>query len=120
MSNTIESLQKEDRAFEPSSEFSANAHIKSMEEYEALHQRSTENPEEFWSEMASKLHWQSNWDTVLDWSNPPFAKWFEGGTLNASENCLDRHVAEGKGDDIAIHFVGEPGDRRDVTFSDLL
>jgi len=120
MSNNIESLQKEDRIFSPSPEFSANAHIKSMEEYESLHAKSVADPEAFWADQASSLTWQKPWDTILDWSDAPFAKWFEGGKINAAENCLDRHVAVGKGDDIAIHWVGEPGDTRDVTFSELL
>ena len=91
-----------------------------MEQYETLHKESIDAPEKFWAEQASALTWQKPWDTVLDWSNAPFAKWFEGGKINAAENCLDRHVAAGKGDDIAIHWVGEPGDKRDLTFSELL
>lgn len=120
MSNNIESLQKEDRIFSPSPEFSATAHIKSIEEYETLHAQSIADPEAFWADQASALAWQKPWDTVLDWSDAPFAKWFDGGKINAAENCLDRHIAAGKGDDIAIHWVGEPGDTRDVTFSELL
>ena len=120
MSQNIESLQKEDRVFPPTPEFSSSAHIQSMEQYETLHKESIDAPEKFWAEQASALTWQKPWDTVLDWSNAPFAKWFEGGKINAAENCLDRHVAAGKGDDIAIHWVGEPGDKRDLTFSELL
>ena len=120
MSNNIESLQKEDRVFSPSPEFSATAHIKSMEEYQTLHAQSIADPEAFWADQASSLTWQKKWDRVLDWSNAPFARWFDGGRINAAENCLDRHVAAGKGDDIAIHWVGEPGDTRDMTFSELL
>ena len=88
--------------------------------YEAIYKRSIENPEGWWSEQASELTWQKPWDTVLDWSDAPFAKWFDGGKLNAAENCLDRHVAAGNGEKVAIHWVGEPGDIRDLTFSDLL
>jgi len=91
-----------------------------MEQYETLHKESIDDPEKFWAEQASALTWQKPWDTVLDWSDAPFAKWFEGGKINAAENCLDRHVAAGKGDDIAIHWIGEPGDKRDLTFSELL
>ncbi|MEX2579639.1 MAG: acetate--CoA ligase [Verrucomicrobiales bacterium] len=120
MSNNIESFQKEDRSFPPPSEFAASARVKSAEEYEAIRKRSTEDPEGWWSEQASELKWQQPWETVLDWSNPPFAKWFVGGKLNAAENCLDRHVEEGNGDRVAIHWVGEPGDKRDVTYSELL
>ncbi len=120
MSNNIESLQKEDRIFLPPAPFSARSRIKSMAEYEAEHKRSIEDPEGWWSEEASQLKWQKPWDQVLDWSGAPFAKWFVGGKLNASENCLDRHVASGSGDKVAIHWVGEPGETRDLTFSDLL
>jgi len=122
MSSTsnIESHQKEDRVFPPSAEFSASSHIKSMEEYETLHKASIEDPEKFWSSQAEHLDWQKPWDTVLDWSDAPFAKWFEGGKLNACENCLDRHVAAGKGDRIALHWIGEPGDTRDISYSELL
>ncbi|MEM9016052.1 MAG: acetate--CoA ligase [Verrucomicrobiota bacterium] len=121
MSQNIESLQKEDRVFPPSPEFSSTAHIKSMEEYEAMHRESIEDSEGFWAGQAAELlTWQQPWDEVLDWSEAPFAKWFVGGKINASENCLDRHVRAGKGDEIAIHWVGEPGDKRDVTFSELL
>ena len=120
MSQNIESLQKEDRVFAPPAPFSALSHVKSMEEYEALHQRSLADPEGWWSERAATLHWQKPWDQVLDWSEAPFAKWFLGGKINAAENCLDRHVAAGKGDQVAIHWVGEPGDTRDLTYAELL
>ncbi|NLT69951.1 MAG: AMP-binding protein, partial [Verrucomicrobiaceae bacterium] len=119
-STNIASLQKEDRIFTPSAQFSARSHVKSMEEYEAIYQRSIEDPEGWWSEQAAALTWQKPWDTVLDWSEAPFAKWFVGGKINASENCLDRHVAAGNGDRVAIHWIGEPGDTRDLTFSELL
>ena len=120
MSNNIESVLKEDRVFSPSPEFSSAAHIKSMEEYEEFHKHSIEDPEAFWADQAKTLHWQEPWNTVLDWSDPPFAKWFSGGKINASENCLDRHVAAGNGEKIALRFIGEPGDRRDVTYAELL
>ena len=120
MSTNIESVLKEDRVFAPTEEFSANSHVKSLAEYESLHQQAVENPDAWWSEQANALTWQKPWDTVLDWSNPPFAEWFVGGKINACENCLDRHVQAGNGDKVAIHFVGEPGDRRDVTYSELL
>jgi len=120
MSDNIESLQKEDRIFPPSGEFSASAHVKSMDEYEAIYKRSIEEPENWWAERAAELAWQKEWDTILDWSEPPFAKWFVGGKLNAAENCLDRHVEAGRGGQVALHWVGEPGDKRDVTFEELL
>jgi len=120
MSQNIESFQKEERVFAPSPEFSSSAHVKSMEEYEELYRKSIENPDEWWAGQAGALQWQQEWDTVLDWSEAPFAKWFVGGKINAAENCLDRHVAEGRGDRIAIHWVGEPGDTRDITYAELL
>ena len=120
MSNNIESLQKEDRVFAPSEEFANAAHVKSVKEYEELHQRSIDDPESWWSEQASNLKWQKPWDTHLDCTGAPFAKWYEGGKLNAAENCLDRHVEEGNGGRVALHFVGEPGDTRDITYAELL
>ncbi len=120
MSNNIESHQKEDRIFAPPAAFSARSHIKSMAEYEKEHKRSIDDPEGWWGEQAANLSWQKPWDQVLDWSEAPFAQWFVGGKLNASENCLDRHVRDGLGDKVAIHWVGEPGEVRDLTYSDLL
>jgi len=73
----------------------------------------------FWERQANRLHWHKKWDQVLDWSNPPFAKWFVGGELNVAYNCLDRHVAAGIGDRVAIHWEGEPGDTRTITYADL-
>ena len=119
-SKNIESLQTEDRVFPPSPEFSASSHIKSMEEYEKLHKESVADIQKWWAGQAEYLNWQKKWDTVLDWSNAPFAKWFDGGKINACENCLDRHVADGKGDKIALHWIGEPGDTRDITYAALL
>src|SRR6478752_6477967 len=79
-----------------------------------------EDYEAFWAERAEALHWDTKWDTVLDWSNPPFAKWFVGGKLNVSYNCLDRHVEAGNGDRVAFHWRGEEGEERDLTYADLL
>ena len=73
----------------------------------------------FWEEQARRLQWESPWHTVLEWERP-FAKWFVGGTLNASVNCVDRHVEAGFGDQVAIHFEGEPGDSRSITYRELL
>jgi acetyl-CoA synthetase len=118
MSNNIESHLVENRVFSPSSDFSANAHVKSLDEYKKLHAESIADPETFWASMASNLTWQKKWDTVLQWERP-FAKWFDGGKINVSENCLDRHIADGKGDKIAIIWEGEPGDKRRITYSEL-
>ncbi len=119
MSKHIESHLVENRVFSPPAEFAAKAHVKSLEEFKKRHAESLADPEEFWAEMASTLKWQQPWEKVLEW-NCPFAKWFTGGTLNVAENCLDRHVAAGNGDKPAILWVGEPGDRRTLSYSDLL
>ena len=74
---------------------------------------------EFWARQAGALDWFRPWDTVLTW-DLPFARWFDGGTLNVSYNCLDRHVAAGKGDKVAFHWEGEPGDTRTISYADLL
>jgi acetyl-CoA synthetase len=78
-----------------------------------------ESYEDFWAERAETLHWEKKWDQVLDWSNPPFAKWFVGGKLNVSYNCVDRHVEAGNGDRVAYHWRGEEGEQLDVTYADL-
>ncbi len=114
---TIESHLQEERVFKPSEAFAAKARIPSLERYRELHQQSIEDPEAFWSTEASELHWQQPWEQVLDWQ-PPFAKWFLGGKLNVSENCVDRHLAE-RGDKTAIIWEGEPGDVRTLTFREL-
>ncbi|MEA2844396.1 MAG: acetyl-CoA synthetase, partial [Actinomycetota bacterium] len=77
------------------------------------------DPEAFWAEQALAVSWRRFFDQTLDWSDPPFAKWFVGGTLNASANCVDRHVAAGKGDKVAYHWEGEPGDTRTITYAEL-
>ena len=90
--SNIESTLQEKRLFYPAAEFSQNAHIKSFEEYQQLYDRSKADPQKFWAELAQQeLHWFQKWDTVLDWQ-PPFAKWFVGGKINISYNCLDRHL----------------------------
>ena len=90
---TLSNLLTEDRRFEPPAELAANANVT-----EEAYARADADREGFWAEAAERLDWGRRWDQVLDWSNPPFAKWFVGGTLNASVNCVDRHVAAGKGD----------------------
>jgi acetyl-CoA synthetase len=121
MSTNIESLLKETRVFPPPAEFSEHAHIKSMAEYEALRARASEDPEGFWADMAvENLDWFKTWDRVLDWDNPPHAKWFTGAELNVSHNCLDRHAATWRKNKAAIIFEGEPGDTRVLTYGDLL
>src|ERR1700761_2583100 len=105
-SGAILSSLQETRMFPPPPEFSASAHIKSMDEYRALYRQSMDEPEKFWAGLAEKLHWFKKWDTVLDWK-PPYAKWFVGGKLNAAYNCLDAQIAAGRGDKTAILWEGE-------------
>ncbi|WP_028057668.1 acetate--CoA ligase [Candidatus Solirubrobacter pratensis] len=101
--------------FPPPEDFKANAVISDASIYE----RAEADFEGFWAEQAEMLDWDTKWDTVLDWSNPPFAKWFVGGKLNVSHNCLDRHVAAGRGDRVAYHWRGEEGEELDITYADL-
>ncbi len=87
---------------------------------EEAYARAEADREGFWAEQAERLDWGRKWDRVLDWDNPPFAKWFSGGTINAAVNCVDRHVQAGRGDKVAIHWVGEPvDDTRDITYAQL-
>jgi acetyl-CoA synthetase len=117
-STNIESTQIETRIFPPSAEFSANAHIKSFEEYEKIYNEAAENPVAFWEKQAEALHWFKKWDVGLEW-NEPFAKWFIGGKINISYNCLDRHL-ETHGDKTAIIWEGEPTDEiRRFTYKQL-
>ena len=87
---------------------------------DALRAAAEADPEGFWADRAGELDWFSPWDRVLNDDDPPFYKWFEGGTLNASYNCLDRHVLAGNGDRVAFHWRGEEGEERDLTYADLL
>jgi acetyl-CoA synthetase len=114
----ITSVLKEHRSFPPPDEFVARAHIKSLAEYEALRQQAQDDPEGFWAEQAKRLHWFKHWDQVLEW-NEPHAKWFVGGQLNASYNCLDRHLAGPRRTKTAILWEGEPGDTRALTYEEL-
>ena len=113
-SDQLENLLSEDRTFPPSPEFAKQANIKA-DEYD----RADVDRVAFWEEQAEYLKWDKRWHTVLDWQ-VPFAKWFVGGKLNASVNCLDRHVDEGRGDRVAFFFEGEPGDKKTITYAELL
>ncbi len=86
----------------------------------AVYERAGADPEQWWAEQARTLHWFKPWEQVLDDSEPPFYKWFTGGRLNVSYNCLDRHVEEGRGDRVAFHWRGEEGEERDLTYAELL
>jgi acetyl-CoA synthetase len=115
----LESTLRENRVFPPPAEFSKQAHIKSLDEYEAMYKKSIEDPEAFWAGIAKELHWFKPWDKVLEW-NLPSAKWFVGGKLNLSYNCLDRHVKSERADKTAIIWEGEPGEVRRYTYAELL
>ncbi|MGL5082055.1 MAG: AMP-binding protein, partial [Microcoleaceae cyanobacterium] len=116
---TIESILNEKRLFEPSAEFSQNAHIKSLAAYQQLYERAKADPEGFWAELAEQeLEWFQKWDVVLDWQ-PPFAKWFVGGKINISHNCLDRHLTTWRRNKAALIWEGEPGDSRTLTYAQL-
>ena len=117
--SNIDSILKERRVFEPSAEFSQQAHIKSIEEYERAYSEAETNPDKFWGEIAGQLHWFRTWDKVLDW-DAPWAKWFVGGQINLSYNCLDRHVASWRRNKAAIIWEGEPGEVRTFTYQQLL
>jgi acetyl-CoA synthetase len=114
----INSLLREERVFSPPTSFSQQAHFKSREEYDRIYQRSIEDPEGFWAEVASELHWFKKWDRVLEW-NEPFAKWFGGGEINVSYNCLDRHLTSWRKNKAALIWEGEPGDTRTLTYQQL-
>jgi acetyl-CoA synthetase len=111
---SLANLGHEDRLFPPSAEFAAQANAQASMYDEAEKDRLA-----FWEKQANALQWDAPWTTVLDWQ-PPFAKWFVGGKINASVNALDRHVNEGRGDRVAFFFEGEPGDMRTITYSQLL
>ncbi len=105
-SATTESMLQESRRFPPPAAFAEQAHIKSPEEYAALHKRSVEDPDAFWAEVAAELHWFDKWDRVLEW-NLPDAKWFVNGKTNLCFNCIDRHIEAGHGDKVALVWEGE-------------
>lgn len=117
--STIESILQEKRLFDPPTEFAKSARIKSMAEYQQLYDRAAADPQAFWAELAAQeLHWFKPWDTVLDW-RPPFAKWFVGGKINLSYNCLDRHLTTWRRNKAALIWEGEPGDARTLTYAQL-
>jgi acetyl-CoA synthetase len=111
---TLSNLLREERRFEPPAELAAHANVTSSDYDEAGKDRLA-----FWAKQAERITWAAPFTEVLDWSNPPFAKWFVGGKVNAAYNCVDRHVEAGKGDKVAYHWVGEPGDTRDITYAEL-
>jgi acetyl-CoA synthetase len=114
MNEALSNLGSENRTFAPSPEFAAQANVKAD-----IYQEAESDYLAFWERQAEYLYWHRKWDQVLDWQRP-FAKWFIGGEINASYNALDRHVLEGRGDRIAFLFEGEPGDSKQITYSQLL
>jgi acetyl-CoA synthetase len=112
----LDVLLETEQTFPPPPEFAAQANASDPGVYE----RADADPETWWASWAEKLDWMKPWDQVLDWSDAPFAKWFVGGTLNASANCLDRHVDAGRGDRVAFYWEGEDGTRKQVSYADLL
>jgi acetyl-CoA synthetase len=118
MSENITSVLKEKRVFPPSPSFSRTAHVRGFAEYKKIHAAALKNPEKFWAEQARTLHWFKPWKKVLQWK-PPFAKWFVGGKINASYNCLDRHLGSWRRNKAALIWEGEPGEERVLTYQDL-
>jgi len=110
----FDDLLREDRTFPPPKAFQQHAHVHDN----AIYEEAARDPEAFWARLASELEWSRPWDTVLEWK-PPHAKWFLGGTINASVNCLDRHVRGPRRNKAALIWEGEPGDRRTLTYFDL-
>jgi acetyl-CoA synthetase len=117
---TIESILQENRLFDPPSSFVEQARIKSLAQYTELYEQAKADPARFWETLADQeLHWFKRWDRVLNWDNPPFAQWFEGGQLNITYNCLDRHLNSWRKNKAAIIWEGEPGDSRTLTYAQL-
>jgi acetyl-CoA synthetase len=114
MSETLSNLLHEERKFPPPDDFAANANVKADAYDEAAKDRLA-----FWAKQAERLSWDTKWSEVLDWSGAPVAKWFVGGKLNVAYNCVDRHVEDGHGDQVAYHWEGEPGDTRSITYAEL-
>ncbi|HED65696.1 MAG TPA: acetate--CoA ligase [Planctomycetes bacterium] len=114
----IESVLHENRSFEPPTAFRETASINDLETYREMHRRSIEEPEDFWGEVARELPWIEPFESVLDWSEKPVAKWFGGGKLNASAVCLDQHLTTERRDKVAILFEGEPGDVKSYTYAE--
>jgi acetyl-CoA synthetase len=115
VAHTLANLHTETRRFAPPPEFAADANAD-----ERLYAIASADRLAFWAEQARTLHWDCPFTEILDWSDAPVARWFADGTLNACDNAVDRHVREGRGDRVAIHFEGEPGDTETITYADLL
>ncbi len=114
VASALDNLGTESRTFPPSTEFAAQANVTAD-----AYKQAEADFEGYWAEQANRLSWATPFSTVLDWSNAPHAKWFADGTLNVAYNCVDRHVEDGFGDTVAIHWEGEPGDSRTITYAEL-
>ena len=112
--DALSNLMHEDRRFPPPDDLAANANVTADTYAEA-----DADFEGFWAKQAERLSWDTKPTETLDWSNPPFAKWYADGKLNAAYNCVDRHVEAGNGDRVAFYFEGEPGDTREITYAEL-
>ena len=119
MSDSIQSVLQESRTFAPPESFRARAHLKDLAEFQAMYRRSLEDPEGFWGEAARMLHWFEPWRKVLEW-NEPHAQWFVGGKTNLAYNCLDLQIERGHANKVAFFWEGEPGDKRAITYGQLL
>ncbi|MGA2409729.1 MAG: acetate--CoA ligase [Candidatus Binataceae bacterium] len=117
-SHEIQSILREERRFPPTAEFTRHAEVKGLAAYDELHRRADQDPEGFWAEIARELSWYKPFKQVLEWK-VPFAKWFLGGELNASYNCLDRHLKGPRRNKVALIWEGEPGDTRILTYQML-
>ncbi len=119
-SNTIESILQEQRVFPPSNDLASQSRIGSLSVYKRMVEEASNDPERFWGDFArSELQWIKPFDSVLDWSNPPFARWFDGGKINISSNCLDRHLHGSRAEKLALIWEGEPGDTKSFTYKQL-
>lgn len=118
MSQNIESHLIEKRVFKPAKEFAKKARVSSLKQYKEMWEESVQKPDKFWGREAAELTWQQKWTKVLDWKLPN-AKWFVGGKLNVSENCLDRHLGTARANKAAIIWEGEPGEKRTLTYQQL-
>ena len=105
----ITSILQEGRVFAPAEAFTRRAWIKGADAFDGLAMEARETPDEYWEQAAVLVHWFKHWDRVLDWDNPPFARWFVGAKTNVSYNCLDRHL-ETRGSKRALIWEGEPGE----------
>ena len=118
MSTNFKSVLVEKRVFKPSAEFSKKARVSSMAQYKRMYEESIKHPDKFFAREAKELLWHKKWTKVLDWKAPN-AKWFVGGKLNVSENCLDRHLNGPAKTKAALIWEGEPGDKRILTYQQL-